>query len=113
LGDLYSLLFSDISDTRVENLILAAICIDPGAVSRFVFPGRENAFKKWGSDILTHVSDLGISLESAAAVLGPLVEQDGNVTTAGAAERARRYHKLRIKPPEELADKRLEVVKKT
>ncbi|KAI1426453.1 hypothetical protein F5Y12DRAFT_794347 [Xylaria sp. FL1777] len=104
LDALYYLLFAEPSDRGVENMILASLCISPNATQSYDMPDREYLLEMWGDDIMRHIEELGVSLESAAVVLQSLIEQEGREVYTKAAQTERAHHKVRAEVPEDSAD---------
>ncbi|KAI0912527.1 hypothetical protein F4823DRAFT_559856 [Ustulina deusta] len=101
---LFSILFKEPSDRGTENLIMASLCIDPHATQSYDIQDIKHFFERWGDGIIWHMGELGISLESAAAVFQPLVEQEGWAVFTKAAETQRGHHKTRTERPDYLTD---------
>lgn len=98
-------MFADISDKRIENLILAALCFEPAPLSSFELPDREYLVDRWKEGILEHMSALDISIQSAAKVLQSKIEEEGDLELEQAAEKQRMYHKQRIPVPRKHLEK--------
>ncbi|TGJ80373.1 hypothetical protein E0Z10_g8396 [Xylaria hypoxylon] len=98
LNALYYLIFGSISDKGAENMILAGLCFNPNTMGSYELPDHKDYFfEKWGEDITRHTKELGISLESAAAVLQLLIKQEGSTVFDKSTE-TRRAHQQRSVP---------------
>ncbi|GAW11993.1 hypothetical protein ANO14919_013480 [Xylariales sp. No.14919] len=82
-----------ITDKAAGNMILAGLCFNPRIVQTYDLPVFEKGiFERWGDDIIKDTGNLDISLESAAAVLQPLIQQEGSAVLEKAAETRRADH---------------------
>ncbi|KAI1813175.1 hypothetical protein GGS20DRAFT_599422 [Poronia punctata] len=93
LDALYYLLSANDQEVfHMENLILALMCTVPEAMDSLRIPFTEYCVERWGSNMRSYLEALGISLESAAGVFGPLIERYGQLgcTMAEASARALR-----------------------
>ncbi|KAI1348263.1 hypothetical protein F5Y01DRAFT_217987 [Xylaria sp. FL0043] len=101
---LYQLLFPNTSKRGAENMILAALCVDPHAARGYDIPDSKSSLDKWDEDIVKPIKNLDISLESAAAVLQPLLEEDEFALLEEAKEMNERRLEIRSDVPKHLTN---------
>ncbi|KAI0426955.1 hypothetical protein F5Y09DRAFT_317548 [Xylaria sp. FL1042] len=101
---LHHLLFADPSNRGAENMILAALCVDPQTARSYDILDKQHLFDEWGDEIINLTKDLDISLKSAATVLQPLLEQEGGAVSEEAYESKDDYYKTRSKVPKHSPD---------
>ncbi|KAI0798974.1 hypothetical protein GGR55DRAFT_702346 [Xylaria sp. FL0064] len=92
LDALYQLLFPNTSNRGAENMILAALCVDPHAARGYDIPDSKTSLDKWDEDIIKPMKNLDISLESAAAVLQPSLLEAGEFSLLEEAREMNERH---------------------
>ncbi|KAI1123762.1 hypothetical protein F5Y10DRAFT_269769 [Nemania abortiva] len=95
LDALYYLLFDETSENNMQNLILAALCLEPSSMPTCEIPCREYPVQQWADGITRHAKALGISIQSAAAVFRPLIQKKGEAGRINAIKRQHTHYKTR------------------